>query len=633
MKIRTLLIRSVVAVAALLLTTPPLMAQRQSATYPRANRTEAKADRNFIRGEYILAMELYEQANKSLPGGSEQKLKLELKMARLHTLLLNSDESMKYYQKVYDRDRNALSVNDICFFIDALRRNNQEQRAEIISRSYAFSATYSRNQRYLNTLHSLINKQRYYGRGDSEYAVRRLESSTPLAEFWIGDFGGKTIYAVSHSQLQDPLKIYYHRTQYMSLDGGDQYEQLHFIPSDMQSGPMTFADNNKLMVTTSINYKKDQIGDPSSEEKLYKTRLYYSVYDTKRERWSKFRPLFPFQDGYSFAHPHFFNEGRSLLFSSDRPGGFGGMDLYMTHWNENERVWEEPTNLGPAINTEGDEVYPCVHEGTFYFSSNGHEGFGGYDLYRVRFDNNIVLPGSLSQLPYPVNTTYNDFGIYFGEESGYFISDRAGAEGKDDIYTFVQSNSSLNSESAAGVSDEYAAMLGNLSQIRGMKESNTTTQQQEVLIASEHATPTQGEILLSIYFDFNYSTLDNESVGKLSEMLKNKEIQQLSEILSVGYADEFGTVLYNKHLSTRRAEAVQKFLVDNGFMGKITVEGRGKKEMTPQEYLEAMRQDSGTVNLMIESKIPNTGFTSLSREERIALNRKYRRVDLIVKSK
>ncbi|MCB0612622.1 MAG: OmpA family protein [Phaeodactylibacter sp.] len=152
--------------------------------------------------------------------------------------------------------------------------------------------------------------------------------------------------------------------------------------------------------------------------------------------WSNFQPL-PFNsDDYSVVHPSISSDGKRLFFSSDMPGGHGGKDLYLSFF-ENGR-WGPSINLGPAVNTPDDEVFPFISDsGKLYFSSNGHLGLGGQDIFWTEegYDGLWVLPYNLGA---PFNTEADDFGIIFNstETEGYFTSNRSGGMGKDDIYFF-----------------------------------------------------------------------------------------------------------------------------------------------------------------------------------------------------
>ncbi len=153
--------------------------------------------------------------------------------------------------------------------------------------------------------------------------------------------------------------------------------------------------------------------------------------------WGQLLPL-PFNsDDYSVAHPALSEDGQRLFFSSDMPGGFGGKDLYICHRLGAE--WGPPINLGPIINTEGDELYPYYHEsGELYFSSDGHFGIGGQDIFRSE-DLGLGNWSRPANLGAPLNSAADDFGLILApdERSGYFTSNRAQQDTGDDIYHFV----------------------------------------------------------------------------------------------------------------------------------------------------------------------------------------------------
>ena len=454
---------------------------------------------------------------------------------------------------------------------------------------------------------------------------------TPLAEYWLGEWEGKPFYAVSRGRIQDPLKIYYHRTQFFSLYEGTVPEAFRLIPRELQSGPVAFSPDGKTMVATALVYRRtDRIVSTDSDAGLFVNQLYYSRYDDVRKRWSDFLPLFANQEGSSYGHPAFYDDGRSLLFSSDRAGGYGGMDLYETHWDPQQQQWSDPVNMGSDVNTEGDEIYPRVVGDALYFASNGMEGFGGYDIYRMSFINDVLVPGTLFHYLFPVNTVYNDFGIFFDGTEGYFISDRRGAAGKDDIYSFDNTISPLSSESAIGVSAEYSAMVGNLNLISGLGNSNTESFETEVRQSLIYPLPSAGDLLVSVYFDFNSSGLSDEARENLRNVVETMGFNDLNAISVIGYADEFGTEKYNLKLSRQRAMTVAEFLSDQGAKPVLYPEGRGKQKVPVSDFIEALQKK--------ESRYPGLGHSEIKRspmkltfQEQIEVTRKARRVDVIVK--
>lgn len=611
----------------------------------REGRVERSADLNFIKGNPQRAMAAYKRAynrmnemcsNERLNMEQRRKLfgdrsRLALKIARNYMLLQEPEQAVIYYKDVCDVNDTLLTVNDVCFYIDALRRLGDDQQAEIVARGFAFRQPYSNNQRYLNTLASLSDVQHYYGRGDADYRVNLLRLDTPLAEYWLGEWEGKPFYAVSRGRIQDPLKIYYHRTQFFSLYEGTVPEAFRLIPRELQSGPVAFSPDGKTMVATALVYRRtDRIVSTDSDAGLFVNQLYYSRYDDVRKRWSDFLPLFANQEGSSYGHPAFYDDGRSLLFSSDRAGGYGGMDLYETHWDPQQQQWSDPVNMGSDVNTEGDEIYPRVVGDALYFASNGMEGFGGYDIYRMSFINDVLVPGTLFHYLFPVNTVYNDFGIFFDGTEGYFISDRRGAAGKDDIYSFDNTISPLSSESAIGVSAEYSAMVGNLNLISGLGNSNTESFETEVRQSLIYPLPSAGDLLVSVYFDFNSSGLSDEARENLRTVVETMGFNDLNAISVIGYADEFGTEKYNLKLSRQRAMTVAEFLSDQGAKPVLYPEGRGKQKVPVSDFIEALQKK--------ESRYPGLGHSEikwspmkLTFQEQIEVTRKARRVDVIVK--
>lgn len=242
----------------------------------RTGRIERSADVNFVRGDFRRAMTLYRRALAAIEKKYDnERLTLEqrkalygdrnvlaLKMARNYILLQDPENAVTYYEKVCAAADTLMTVNDVCFFVDALRRLGNNQQAEIAARNFAFRQPYSRNQRYINTLASLSNVQRYYGRGDADYRVTLQTLNTPEAEYWLGEWKGKPFYAVSRGQMQDPLKIFYHRTQFYSLYDGTVPEVFRDIPRELQRGPLAFSPDGKTMIATALVYRNTTASYP-----------------------------------------------------------------------------------------------------------------------------------------------------------------------------------------------------------------------------------------------------------------------------------------------------------------------------------------------------------------------------------
>ncbi len=193
-------------------------------------------------------------------------------------------------------------------------------------------------------------------------------------------------------------------------------------------GPVTFSSKGDT-----IYYSRNIIVDGKLSEissVRNKLGIFYAVYDGKE--WSKVRELRINNEWYNVTTPWLSPDGKKLYFASDKPGGYGGSDLYYCQWRND--YWEDPINLGPVINTKGNESYPFIDgAGEFFFSSDGHGGMGGKDIFFSRFtDSTWSEPICLDP---PVNSAADDFGICSDAimSKGYFSSNR---DKSIDIYQF-----------------------------------------------------------------------------------------------------------------------------------------------------------------------------------------------------
>jgi outer membrane protein OmpA-like peptidoglycan-associated protein len=203
--------------------------------------------------------------------------------------------------------------------------------------------------------------------------------------------------------------------------------------SQVHEGPVSFDGQNEIMYFTRNDNKLDG-KKPRYVDNVNYLKLYSATYTS--ESWSKPEPLSINDEKSDACHPSVSADGEKLFFASNRAGGFGGMDLYMCKMVEG--AWSEPINLGPDVNSDKNEVFPYIYEdGTLYFSSNKPKGLGGLDIYYTRVDSteNFMKPISMGK---PFNTDKDDFGIILEMETktGFFSSNRGGGVGGDDIYNF-----------------------------------------------------------------------------------------------------------------------------------------------------------------------------------------------------
>jgi peptidoglycan-associated lipoprotein len=159
----------------------------------------------------------------------------------------------------------------------------------------------------------------------------------------------------------------------------------------------------------------------------------------KGNSWSDIEVLNLGPDTVTFGHPAISADETMLFFAAEMEGGYGGKDIWVSIYDKKTKVWNSPVNLGPTINSEKNEMFPFLHDdGTLYFSSDGHLGMGGLDIFRAEKTGEATW-SNVTNMKYPINSAADDYGIIFEgtKERGYFTSNREGSMGGDDIFSFV----------------------------------------------------------------------------------------------------------------------------------------------------------------------------------------------------
>lgn len=227
-------------------------------------------------------------------------------------------------------------------------------------------------------------------------------------------------------------------------DNKEKWDEPQLLPSEIntehnEGTPIMNSKGDALYFTRCNSIPKKNVG----------CDIYYT--EKTGNKWSE-SILIPFKpdgaDSLNCGHPAINNKEDLMIFAADLPNGFGGKDLWMSSYDKKLKKWGTPINLGPEINTIGDEVFPYLDsEGHLYFSSNGHIGFGGLDLYKVTLSSTPLVWTNVELLPAPINSSRDDFGIVFeSEDRGFITSNRSQGKGVDDIYSFNLKTIKITSE-------------------------------------------------------------------------------------------------------------------------------------------------------------------------------------------
>ena len=302
----------------------------------------------------------------------------------------------------------------------------------------------------------------------------------------------------------------------------------------------------------------------------------------------------------AYGDPAVSPDGNWLYFSSDMPGGQGSKDLWRINLKERVGSLE---NLGDVINTPGDERFPYVRsDSVLYFSSNGHAGMGGLDIYRA-----TLTPSggwNVENMGWPMNSSYDDFGITVGDgESGFFSSNRNDARGYDHIYSFVKPELKItisgyvldrdeepvpnavirivgddgSNQKAIGKTDgtfqfnlqrgvKYVMMAGAKGYMNGKQEfvSDMAEEDAEYAVDFILAAMTKPQVIENIFYDFDKATLRPESKTALDSMVMILKDNPQIVIEMASHTDRWGNDNYNLKLSDRRAQSVVDYLIAAG---------------------------------------------------------------------
>jgi len=632
--------------------------------------TEKKAIKAFNSGKYQNSIELFNKVLAENPNNS----KANYFVAESYRLSNRLKQAEPYYAKAGGRGAVGDSIK--FYYAQSLKANGKYDEAkkelEELAASTAILPLKDRANAEINGIGYLakLNEKTSY------YKVKNLEAiNTPASEYspvhldnelyFTSSRGDGKIYEAEGKPFTDLYKV---TTQGARVDAATIAKLPAGINDDVRNeGCITFSPDGKTMVFAKGNTEKKKGSD-------YDVDLYISR--NRNNVWSEPIPINintvvkgPDDPSKHFSwdsSPAFSPDGRTLYFASNRKGGYGGTDIYSAQMDTRGR-FSRVRNLGPEINTAGDELFPYMAEDAkLYFASDGHPGYGGLDLFVVKRVNGKT---SIENLGQPVNSTSDDFGIFlFKPDRGFFTSNREGGKGDDDIYTFVNEDPNLkvvnyylqgvtytkdNEEKlqilpntkvslldAAGeVMQDYAT--GNdgkfLFRVYENEDYNLVAETDGYLVKRQLYTTkgkavdpsTLKELLTNITLDTTI-VLDKIEINKIF-VLENiyynfakhdirpdaaKELDKLVQLLidnpeiriELGsHTDSIDDVEYNNQLSQRRADAAVKYIVQHGIAPDRLV-AKGYGELKP---IARNTNPDGTDNPIGRQKNRRTEFKIL----------------------
>lgn len=334
----------------------------------------------------------------------------------------------------------------------------------------------------------------------------------------------------------------------------------------LHDGPLSITANGQIAYLT--RSAMDKGGQRKLDEKCFNQLKIVKLNLDNSGEWKLMSDLPLNQPNSSSMHPNICSDENTLFFASDREGGYGGIDLYMTVYDGQK--WTEPVNLGSEINTAQNEVFPFAqHKDTLFFASDGHSGLGGLDIFISIFDGQKW--SSPQNMKDPINTSSDDFALYRyeGGTGGYLSSNR---NGTDEIFSW-------RTEAAPSLQDQNANTLAFTINKVNPRERNPNLQENEEFWGHGLASIEleKAYVLNNIYFDYNKYVLHKAAVGDLENLLAFMQHNPSTKIELSAHTDARGTTKHNHSLSEKRARAAVNYLIANNIeKGRLIYKGYGE---------------------------------------------------------
>lgn len=391
--------------------------------------TTKLADKSFDEFAFIEAIGLYEYAYQRDTTDNY----IVKRLAEANRNVGNTEEVERWLKKLMDR--HAEEPEDIFNYSQALKSNGKYLLAEQWLKEY--SELRPEDGR-VNIQVSLLEYIQFLMRDSANYELMNTAINTPGSEMGPAFYKDRLIFSSTSIGSKASTTYKWNELPYL-----DMYSA-HIGPYGDLSGVEPFA--NKLKTP----YHDGPVSIDLKSGTIYFTRNSYvkgktstskegvnnlKIYTGKQEEgeWKMAGSFRYNSDEYSVGHPSVGKEGTILYFASDMPGGYGKSDIYFSVFSNGQ--WSKPFNLGPKINTEGNEFFPFVsNDGIIYFASDGHGGLGGLDIYFSVPERGVF--NSIENMGYPVNSSRDDFGLALDSTGvkGYFASNRPGGKGNDDLF-------------------------------------------------------------------------------------------------------------------------------------------------------------------------------------------------------
>lgn len=578
------------------------------------NKDTQKADKLFKRLEYVDAAQEYLKLTEK--GKADGYVYKQLGDSYFNTF--NASEASKWYARAVETPQDAETYYR---YAQMLKAQGKYEEANKQMQSFASKAPSDQRAKDFkanpNYLPSLLDKQKKFDVKSLDINSEKSDFGAVLHQnnlyFTSARNGARKNYGWNEEPYLDIYKATY------NVDGTiTNAEPVGDLNSKWHDGPSSLsADGNTIYFSSESFKEKDGYEkDKSINAKLGQVNLFKAT--MANGKWSNITQL-PFNSNtYSTGNPSLSKDGKTLYFASNRPGSIGGTDIWKVAVNA-DGSYGEPENLGPKVNTEGEENFPFVTEDnkTLYFASSGRQGFGGLDVFA--YD---MTKGESTNLGKPINSEKDDFAFTLNAEKniGFLSTNRSGV---DNIYlatpvcgvevitvvtdaktgkvlanakvAIVDDKKNVIATETSGANGEvaYYVECNKAYTIQASKdgyESNTfpvaaskgEARKVEAALNPIDVIVTEKEIILNpIFFEFNKSNITQEGAFELDKLVQVLQNNKAMVILVKSHTDNRGSDAYNLRLSDARAKSTVQYILSKG-IAKEQISGKGMGETEPK---------------------------------------------------
>lgn len=577
------------------------------------NKETMKADRLFARYEYVeAAKEYYKLVEDGKPDFYVYR-----QLADAYYNIFNFNEAVRWYAKATQGAQDTETYYRYAQMLKAGGRYDESRE-----QMHKFAAAAPDDQR-ARTFKEDPSYMPILSDTDALYTVKPSTLSSENSDFG-AVLCGNTIYFASarnkagkkYGWTEEPfLDIF--KADYGSDGTIANVDLVSSLNTRWHDGPMTVTGDGSTAYFASESYNgKEFQKDRKNDARFSQVYLFRAV--KNGDSWESVTAL-PINDvTYSNSNPSVSRDGKTLYFSSNRPGGLGGTDIWMVTMNA-DGTSGLPINLGPQINTEGNESFPFISEdnNTLYYASNGKPGLGGYDLFQA----DLSEGSEAMNMGHPLNTEKDDFTFSYdlNRNVGFLSSNRGG---NDDIFLVSRICRTdlivqvINRDTGAVLRDASVVVVddrknftatsisdqnGEASQRIECRESYAVQVSKEgfknavyqlandtgpvhrlkaILEPIDVIESAKIVMLNSIYFDYDKSNITQEAAYELDNLVQVMQRNTTIAILVRSHADSRGSIDYNRKLSNRRSNAIVRYVISKGVdPQRITAEGVGESEL------------------------------------------------------